>query len=157
MMEGTDGLLELPTEKVIDFPFRVYPKQRARANHATGAMYTSPAYRAWLKRSAEYLKSQWQTLPCHLMHIYVDMRGNHLPGDTDNCLGGLLDAIVHAGIVVDDKMQNVPDEHIVWNKKGRKEAPSAIIYLSNIEYFPDIDEGISPKKTRRSYSRRVKH
>ncbi len=156
MIEDTQGLLELPTEKVIEFPFRIYPKQRARANHSTGAMYTPPGYREWLKSSAEYLKMQWQTLPCHLMHIYVDMKGKQ-KGDTDNCLGGLLDAIVHAGIIVDDDMKNIPDEHIVWNKKGRLEAPSATIYLSNIEYFPELSEEIPPKRSRRSYSRRVKH
>ncbi len=156
MDEDTQGLLELQTEKEILFPFRIYPKQRAKANHSTGAHFTPAPYRAWLKRSAEYLKTQWQTLPCHLMHIYVDMKGKQ-KGDTDNCLGGLLDAMVHAGIVVDDDMKNIPDEHIVWNKEGRKESPSAIIYLTNIQYFPEIDEEIPPKRSRRSYSRRVKH
>lgn len=117
--------MPLPTQtKVLRFwlPGRLVPKARPRFN-GTQAFLPS-GYRGW--KSAAYLEV-WRQLsnhpkiqPIRRASVEIQLVGKHR-GDLDNAAGAVLDVLVEAGVLIDDRLSCVSRlvvEHLASGECG---------------------------------------
>lgn len=89
-------------------PGRVVPKARPRFNGSQA--YLPSGYRGW--KSAAYLEvlsqltNQIKTLPIHRAAVEMQVVGSH-KGDLDNIAGSVLDVLVEAEVLIDDRLSCV--------------------------------------------------
>lgn len=92
-------------------PGRVVPKARPR--FAGGRTLLPANYRCW-RRMAEveiFKQSNQLVLPVKRATVEVRLVG-HKIGDADNILGSCLDALVAAGVLLDDRLSCVPEIYL---------------------------------------------
>jgi Holliday junction resolvase RusA-like endonuclease len=83
---------------------RIVPKARPRLS--SGRAILPQNYREWKNGAIASLirqKEQGVSLPINCARIEIELSGSHL-GDLDNIAGAILDALVQAGIIKDDRL-----------------------------------------------------
>ncbi|AFZ11695.1 endodeoxyribonuclease RusA [Crinalium epipsammum PCC 9333] len=102
-------------------PGTVVPKARPRVT--SKGTYLPPRYRQWRNHAeVEISRQLWeqeysQKLPLTKAAVKVEVRGSHR-GDLDNILGSCLDALVSAGVLIDDRISVVPRLEVWHNSEG---------------------------------------
>ena len=102
-------------------PGVVVPKARPRVT--SKGTYLPPRYRQWRNHAeVEISRQLWeqeysQKLPLTKAVVKVEVRGSHR-GDLDNILGSCLDALVSAGVLIDDRISVVPRLEVWHNSEG---------------------------------------
>lgn len=106
----------------------IVPKARARTT-ANGT-YHPHRYNSWKECAISTISEQCQGKPLEYAEVTISLSGRHnRQGDADNVAGAVLDALVQAGVLVDDNMLRVPSLTVAldWEKKAE---PSAVVVLS---------------------------
>ena len=87
----------------------IVPKARPRGT-PTGRHYLPQNYRDWKDAAIWELKQQHQGEPIAVpVQIEITLTGKHSRrGDADNIAGAILDAMVQAGILLDDNLTRIP-------------------------------------------------
>lgn len=88
-------------------PGKVSPKARPRFN--SGQAYLPQNYRQWKKDALVEVLCQLgdgADLPLTTAQVEVSLTGKHR-GDLDNIVGSILDVLVEAGVLVDDRVNCV--------------------------------------------------
>lgn len=81
---------------------KVTPKQRPR--FGSGRAYLPSKYRDWKDNAiAELLSQSRPPNPIDKAEVSIDLFGSHR-GDLDNLAGAILDSLVQAGILLDDRI-----------------------------------------------------
>jgi Holliday junction resolvase RusA-like endonuclease len=94
---------------------RIIPKARPRLSY--GHAYTPKNYKDWKANAIGQLALQYGGLPpINKATVSVEIGGKHR-GDADNILGSVMDALVQAGVLVDDRL--------------------TVVNKLTIEYFPE--------------------
>jgi len=98
---------------------KITPKARPRLG--SGGAYLPSKYRAWKNDAIAQLFGQRQGLPpISKCQIEIEIGGKQR-GDCDNIAGSILDALVQANILVDDRL--------------------SVVSKLTIEHFPDREFG----------------
>ena len=99
---------------------RVTPKARPRFTGKT--TYLPEGYRQWkdgaIAQITDQLPAHWQ--PLERVTATIHLHGSHR-GDLDNLAGAILDALVQAGVVVDDRLSCLPSlsiDHVPGDRAG---------------------------------------
>lgn len=101
---------------------KICPKARPRLGK--GRAYLPANYRDWKTNAIAQLKSQPQpSEPIAKCEISIAIGGGGQRGDLDNIAGACLDALVQAGILVDDRI--------------------SVVNKLSIEYFRELPPGAS--------------
>jgi Holliday junction resolvase RusA-like endonuclease len=101
---------------------RIIPKARPRLAR-NGKAYLPERYRIWKNKAIYQLKQQFDLpRPISKAEISIEVGGKQL-GDLDNIAGAVLDALVQAGVLLDDRL--------------------SIVSKLTIEHFPDRPLGAS--------------
>ncbi len=80
-----------------------------------GHAYLPKAYRAWRDAATDILRHQWPHPPLeHIDHCEVQLFGGRGMTDADNAAGSVLDALVRAGILTDDRLRVLPSLSVHW-------------------------------------------
>lgn len=110
---------------------RIIPKARARVT-ANGT-FLPPRYRQWKQAAQIEILSQLSgsdvEFPITKAAIYIQLLGPHR-GDADNICGSVLDALVQAKILQDDRLSCLPELHIIHIPNG---LPGALIELKSMQ------------------------
>ena len=87
----------------------IIPKARPRGT-PTGRHYLPQNYRDWKNNAIWELQQQHQGEPIAVpVKIEITLTGKHIRrGDADNIAGAILDALVQAGILLDDNLTRIP-------------------------------------------------
>ena len=85
---------------------KVVPKARPR--NGNGHSYLPANYRSWKDNAIFDLRLQWKNEPLAIAAVSVVVYGSPR-GDLDNIVGSVLDALVQAGVLVDDRCSCVPE------------------------------------------------
>lgn len=102
-------------------PGSVVPKARPRVT--SNGTFLPQRYREWRNRAEVEIYCQLseqkflQKLPLTKAVVKVQVRGKHR-GDLDNIAGSCLDALVSAGVIVDDRLSVIPRLEIWHNPEG---------------------------------------
>ena len=130
--KGAIAMIQIATAlKTIVFwlPAKVSPKARPRVSN--GQAYLPSFYREW-KRSAvlEILcqLSEHASLPLARANVEIALTGKHR-GDLDNLAGGILDALVEAQVITDDRLSCVPKLVVTHTLNGECGATIVITEL----------------------------
>lgn len=96
-------------EKLIISLGRIVPKARPRFNKETGA-FLPQRYRAWKNQAIARIHCQkppdWQPMDsCRITIVFVGKHNKN--GDLDNLAGAVLDALVSAEVIIDDRLSVV--------------------------------------------------
>lgn len=107
--------------KLIKFwiPGRVIPKARPRITSTQAYLPTN--YREWRRMAELAIVSQIvnkSKLPLNVALIEVILTGKHR-GDLDNLAGSCLDALVSAGVLIDDNVNCVPRLTVTYEPTGK--------------------------------------
>lgn len=109
----------------------IVPKARPRSG-ANGRHYLPDNYRYWKDNAVWELKKQHSgTAIYHPVCVDIVLLGKHSRrGDGDNIAGSVWDALVQAGILRDDNLNNIPamSLQLFWGT----EAPTTLIRLSTV-------------------------
>ena len=106
----------------------IVPKARARTTK--NGTYHPRRYSEWKSGAIADISSQYRGQPLEYAEITISLTGKHSrQGDCDNVAGSILDALVQAGVIVDDNMKRVPSLTIAldWANTGE---PKTVIVLS---------------------------
>ncbi len=80
-----------------------------------GHAYLPKAYRAWRDAATELLRDQWHHPPlAHVDHCDLQLWGGRGMTDADNAAGSVLDALVRARVLTDDRLRVLPSLSILW-------------------------------------------
>jgi len=101
--------------------FRIVPQARPREG---GRL--PDRYRDWKRQATLLLANQWPHQPLQQAAVAIEYWGP-ANADSDKLEGSLLDALVDAGVLKDDRLGNVPSLALEW---VAKKPPGATIQLS---------------------------
>jgi len=89
-------------------PGKVSPKARPRVSN--GQAYLPSAYREWKQSAVLEILCQLSaraSLPLARANVEIALTGKHR-GDLDNLAGGILDVLVEAQVITDDRLSCLP-------------------------------------------------
>lgn len=116
----------------IELSGNVPSKKNSRINLSSGKSIPSAKYRAWRNAALWQVKQQTRhlfTKPVKLeVVVYFSTK---IRADLDNRVTSILDMLVDALVLQDDKWQNVPEIHA--KAEYRQHQPGALIRLIEIE------------------------
>ncbi len=110
-------------------PGKVSPKARPRVSN--GQAYLPSSYREWKRSAVLELLSQLgdrALLPLAKASVEILLTGRHR-GDADNLSGGILDALVEAQVITDDRLSCVPKLVVTHTLNGECGATIVIAEL----------------------------
>jgi len=110
-------------------PGKVSPKTRPRVSN--GQAYLPSSYREWKQSAVLELLSQLGargSLPLARANVDIALTGKHR-GDLDNLAGGILDALVEAQVITDDRLSCVPKLVVTHTLNGECGATIVITEL----------------------------
>lgn len=107
----------------------IVPKARPRSGK-NRSHYLPENYRDWKQSAIWELQRQHQGEPIAVpVAIEITLTGKHSRrGDADNIAGAILDAMVQAGILIDDNLTRIPSLSIRLIHNGEK--PSTTIKVN---------------------------
>jgi len=100
---------------------------KARPRFSAGHTYLPAKYRDWKTQAIEALRAQRGELPTLSKAAVTIVIYNQARGDIDNIAGAVLDALVQAGILQDDRLSCIPELIIVCKKTKDKQKKTSII------------------------------
>lgn len=103
---------------------KIIPKKRPR--HNGNHSFLPNAYRDWKNAAALLLRSQYNQKTIEKASITIKIYGDKR-GDLDNLAGAVLDALVQAEVLKDDRINCVPELIVQYAGKG---APGAAIRIT---------------------------
>ena len=134
-----EPLLKVDDKLVLTIFGKIFTKQRPRFNSNTKSAYMSSNYTEFKATMVEHFKEQWKyQVPCERARLSFFFFGSHL-GDPDNLAGSLLDCLVQAKILEDDKMMKNTSGFFVYpfpdyaGENGFK--LKTIIKISKLEFL----------------------
>lgn len=114
---------------------RVSPKARPRVSN--GQAYLPNAYRKWKNDAVLELLCQLDSRECLPIAVPVAVEialtGISHRGDLDNLAGAVLDALVEASVLTDDRLSCVPKLVVTHTPNGKCGASIAITEFTNKE------------------------
>lgn len=107
---------------------RIVPKARPRVG--IKKTFLPDGYFSWLENATLQLLIQQKAQPeiRPPFYIHCEYQGKAV-GDPDNILGAVLDALVKASIIPDDRLNIVPSLHFKWFKSSDCKADIKIYSL----------------------------
>jgi len=110
----------------------IVPKARPRGT-PTGRHYLPQNYRDWKQSAIWELRQQHHGEPIAVpVQVEITLTGKHSRrGDADNIAGAILDAMVQAGILIDDNLTRIPSLSIKLIHNGEK--PSTTIKIETLK------------------------
>jgi Holliday junction resolvase RusA-like endonuclease len=100
---------------------------KARPRFSGGHTYLPAKYRHWKEKAIEDLKAQKKELPTLSKASVTIVVHNQARGDIDNIAGAVLDALVQAGVLQDDRLSCIPELTIVCERTKDKQKKTLII------------------------------
>lgn len=118
---------------------RVVPK--ARPKYHGNQCYLPKPYRDWRESAEQELQSLVANaelsavLPIERAIVTITLLGSHR-GDADNLAGAILDALVSAGVLVDDRLSCIPCLTIAHNPSSETKA---VIVVEPIAHLVEVE------------------
>lgn len=106
---------------------RIVPKARPRNNGRQH--YLPPRYRLWKQDAIAQLLPQRPIEPHSRVLVKIILVGKHR-GDLDNLSGAILDALVQAGVIVDDSVMHIPALSVRYLPDAKQQAHARILIRS---------------------------
>jgi Holliday junction resolvase RusA-like endonuclease len=96
---------------------------KARPRVTSQGTYMPKAYQQWQRDAQAELRLQWARRPPleRVGWLTVQFRCPQGRVDLDNALGSVLDALVRAGVLVDDNATRVPAVSAMWERSEKSE------------------------------------
>lgn len=102
------AIVTAPYTFTLWLPGKVSPKARPRVSN--GQAYLPSFYREWKRAAVLEILCQLReraALPLARANVEIALTGKH-QGDLDNLAGGILDALVEAQVITDDRLSCLP-------------------------------------------------
>jgi Holliday junction resolvase RusA-like endonuclease len=132
-------IFESPIQFQIEGAF--VPKARPRVNMKTHQVYMDSTYTTSQELIMRQMLANWRGETIQRANIMCFLRGN-LPGDVDNLVGAVLDAMKKGEIIADDTKAVIPVLYAEWEKA---DYTGALIYLQPVA-IPKTPTSISPSQ-----------
>jgi Holliday junction resolvase RusA-like endonuclease len=105
---------------------------KARPRFSGGRTYLPAKYRDWKTQAIEALRAQWELGPPIAKASVTILVLNQSRGDIDNIAGAVLDALVQAGVVQDDRLSCI-SELTIMSEKTKDREKKTIVSLTAAE------------------------
>lgn len=106
----------------LKLPLPPKAKQRPYVTNGGKSVFYRNGYSEWKEDAIFYFKQQWGHKPTiektELVELFL--KGGRSNADPDQLAGGILDALVQAGVLIDDSVRIIKKLRVDWepSKKG---------------------------------------